>query len=167
MLNCAMSQGSLSSKPNVALAVDRLRALIFSGDLPSGSNHLEGELAARLGMSRTPVREALMVLASQGLIEVRPRHGIRILPVSATDMAEIYDVLTELESLAAARAACRGLEANDLAGMAQAIEDMDAALTADDRKAWAAADDQFHAELVRLGDNSRVSAIVGMMVDQV
>ena len=56
-------------------------------------------------MSRTPVREATLILESQGLLEVRPRKGVRISALSADDMREIYEVLTELESLAASLAA--------------------------------------------------------------
>ena len=78
-----------------------LREMIVSNRLPAGSNHLETELADLLGMSRTPVREAAIALGAQGLVEVRPRHGIRVLPISPADMEEIYSILTELESLAA------------------------------------------------------------------
>jgi len=154
-------------KGNAAIAVDALRQLIFAGHLSSGSQHLESELALRLGMSRTPIREACLVLQSQGLVEVRARKGIRILPIAVTDMAEIYDVLTALESMAAAQAASLGLGDDDLATLERTIVDMEAALAAMDRDAWAAADDRFHAELVRLGGNSRVMSIVAMMGDQV
>jgi DNA-binding GntR family transcriptional regulator len=157
------------SKPkgNAAIAVDALRHLIFSGQLPAGSQHLESELALRLGMSRTPVREAGLMLQAQGLVEVRARKGIRILPISIADMAEIYDVLTALESMAAAQAAARGLSDDDLSPLERAITDMEAALATKDRDAWAAADDCFHAELVRQGGNSRVMSIVALMGDQV
>jgi DNA-binding GntR family transcriptional regulator len=148
-------------------AVQELRSLIFRGDLPAGSDHLEGELAKRFGMSRTPVREAALILESQGLVELRPRKGVRILPVSAEDMREIYDVLTELESLSADQAARRGYKAADLKKLETAINDMDQALANADLESWAAADDRFHTELVRLGHNSRIEAIVGMMSDQV
>ncbi|SEN95370.1 transcriptional regulator, GntR family [Pseudorhodobacter antarcticus] len=152
---------------NAASAVDSLRALIFDGSLAAGSDHLESELALRLGMSRTPVREAVLTLAAQGLLDVRPRKGVRILPVSPADMREIYDVLTELESLAAADAARRNHSPAALQPLAQTILDMDTALTAKNREAWADADDRFHTELVRLGGNSRIIMIVGMMADQV
>ncbi|MBU0781554.1 MAG: GntR family transcriptional regulator, partial [Alphaproteobacteria bacterium] len=102
-------------------AVQSLRELIFCGELPAGSDHLEAELAERFGMSRTPVREAALVLESQGLVEMRPRKGIRILPVSADDMREIYDVLTELESFAAQQAALQGYQASDLKKLEAAI----------------------------------------------
>jgi DNA-binding GntR family transcriptional regulator len=148
-------------------AISELREMIFTGVLPPGSDHLETELAAQLGMSRTPVREAAMTLSAQGLVELRSRRGLRIKPVSAKDMRDIYDILTELESLAAARAAEARYSRADLRTLAAAINDMTAALAADDLRAWASADDRFHRELVRLGGNARLSMIVSVMRDQV
>lgn len=141
--------------------------MIFSGDLPAGSDHLESELAEQLGLSRTPVREAALTLEAQGLLELRPRKGVRIGSVSPSDMREIYDVLTELEALAARRAAERGLHDAELARLAQSIDDMEDALGEKDLEAWADADESFHSELVALGGNSRVRTIVDMMSDQV
>lgn len=152
---------------NAQRALHDLRDMIFSGQLAAGSNHLESELATLLGMSRTPVREAVLMLEGQGLLELKPRKGVRILPVSPDDMREIYDVLTELESLAAEQAAQRGYVAADLADLGCAIEDMEVAVTAEDLESWAAADDRFHTELVRLGRNKRIEMIVSMMQDQV
>lgn len=155
------------SPPSSQRAAGALRDLIFSGELPAGSDHLESELAVRLGMSRTPVREAVLVLEGQGLLEVRPRKGVRILPVSPEDMREVYDVLTVLESMAAEQAAAAGYGNADLANLSEAIEQMDRAIEHEDLPAWAAADDRFHTELVRLGGNSRVMEIVERMSDQV
>jgi DNA-binding GntR family transcriptional regulator len=143
---------------NVDRAITALRQMIFSGALTPGSDHLETELATQLGMSRTPVREAALMLQAQGLVEV---------PVSAQDMRDIYDILTELESLAAARAAEAAYSKADLSTLAATIHDMDAALDADDLRGWADADDRFHRELVRLGRNARLSMIVSVMRDQV
>lgn len=148
-------------------AADEMRNLIFNGELAAGSDHLETELAERFGMSRTPVREAALLLEAQGLVSVRPRRGIRILPISVDDVAEVYDVLTELESHAAGRAAAAGHSDETLSEMAAAIDAMDKALSQGDRAGWATADDRFHRELVRLGNNSRIEAIVGMMSDQI
>lgn len=158
---------SNGASSNTTIAIDRLRELIFSGQLGAGTDHLESELATRLGMSRTPVREALLRLEAQGLLDVRPRKGVRITPLSPRDMAEVYDVLTELESLAAANAAANGLTDSDLEPLAKTIADMDEALTNENREEWAAADDAFHTELVRLGGNDRVRRVVNMMSDQV
>ncbi|WP_300035429.1 GntR family transcriptional regulator [uncultured Roseobacter sp.] len=154
-------------KSNSYRAVGELRRLIFSGELSPGSDHLETELAERLGMSRTPVREAALMLEAQGLVEVRPRRGMRILPVSPEDMQEIYDILTELEALAAANAAKAAQENRDLTALERSISDMEKALEADDRQAWADADERFHAALVHLGGNGRIEAITAMMADQV
>lgn len=159
--------GSTKPMSNSQRAVQELRRLIFSGELGAGSDHLESELAERLGMSRTPVREAALTLAAQGLVEMRPRKGVRILALSPDDMRDIYDVLTELESLSAENAARMGYSEAELSALTKAINDMDDALVGEDLEAWAIADDQFHSELVHLGKNSRVQAIAAMMVDQV
>lgn len=152
---------------NTQKAVERLRDLIFSGELPGGSNHLESELADMLGMSRTPVREAAVLLEAQGLLELQPRKGVRIQPISAEDMREIYEVLTELESLAAYNAAEAKYRDAELAGLEAAVTTMERSTAEGDLETWAAADDLFHRELVRLGRNSRVVSIAAMMADQV
>lgn len=158
-----------TTKPlsNSQRAFRALRDMIFAGDLAPGSDHLESELAEQLGVSRTPVREAALMLESQGLLELRPRKGVRILPVSPDDMAEIYDVLTELECLAARNAANKGYSEPDLEPLAKAIEDMEVAVAQNDLENWAEADDRFHRALVSLGDNSRAATIFDMMNDQV
>ena len=156
-----------AGKSNARIAVEELRRLIFSGELAAGSNHLETELAERLGMSRTPVREAALMLDAQGLVEVQPRKGMRVLALSADDMHEIYEILTELEGLAVWRAAGFRYSERELDALSAAIGDMDAALARGDREGWAAADEAFHAELVRLGRNSRITEIVEKYTDQV
>lgn len=155
------------AKSNALRAVDELRGMILSGELASGTDHLETELAERLGLSRTPVREAALMLEAQGLLEVRPRKGVRILSLSVTDMQEIYEVLSELESLAARRAAQAGFSEEELTELRRSTEDMDDALKREDREAWAEADNRFHHELLRLAGSSRITAIVSMMDDQI
>lgn len=162
-----MTTATQKPASNSQRALQELREMIFSGELAAGSDHLESELASLLDMSRTPVREAVLMLESQGLLELRPRKGVRIMPLSPDDMAEIYDVLTELESLSAERAAQAGYSEFDLSKLAQTIDDMDTAISSSDLDAWAEADDRFHKELVRLGDNGRITTIVNMMSDQV
>lgn len=151
----------------VQRAVTLLRDMIVSNRLAPGSNHLEVELAAMLGMSRTPVREAAIILEGQGLVEVVPRRGVRILPISPRDMDEIYSVLTELESLAAHDLAQRRLPVTDLVRLHKLIDRMEAALACDDRTAWAQADDKFHALLVALAGNRRLEQVVATFSDQV
>ena len=154
-------------KSSTLHAVEVLRNLIINNKLASGSSHLESELAELLGMSRTPVREATLILEAQGLLEVKPRHGVRIVSISPQDMSEIYDILTELESLSAELAANQNLPDHEFEIAENAIVAMDEALDREDREAWAQADEAFHLELVRLGGNRRIANIVNMYNDQV
>lgn len=148
-------------------AVEELKKQIFSGELPADSNHFEAELASRLGMSRTPVREATLMLEAHGLLEVIPRKGVRIKAFSVEDMSDIYEILIELESLAAKRAAHNQYADAELNTLAKHINAMEAALAKSNRIAWAQADEGFHFELVRLGGNQRILDIVAMYSDQV
>jgi DNA-binding GntR family transcriptional regulator len=151
---------------NAERAYRALKALILTNQLPAGSQLLEQEAALRLGMSRTPVREAMVRLEQDGVAEIRPRHGMRVLPVSADDMREIYEVLTSLESTAAELVARRGVSDAELADLQSAVSDMDAALAIDDLEAWAAADQRFHSLLVELTRNQRLQQIVTQLGEQ-
>ena len=91
----------LDRLPQTQRAYREIRRRILDNDMPPNAQYLEQELADALGMSRTPVREALIRLSDERLVEVRPRHGARVLPVSVDDMREIYELMTELEALAA------------------------------------------------------------------
>jgi DNA-binding GntR family transcriptional regulator len=147
-------------------AYQEIRRRILENEMPADSQYLEQELADALGMSRTPVREALIRLSEERLVEVKPRHGARVLPVSIDDMREIYEVLTELEGVAARKVAERGLEHCEIGRLQQAVDDMDAALACDDLDAWAKSDARFHRLLVGLAGNSRLAQIVATISDQ-
>jgi len=150
--------------PNVGSLVDlaheQIRRRILDNAWPPGHRMLEHEVAHILGMSRTPVHEALVRLKAEGLIEVLPRHGMRVLPVSPTDMREIYDILTALECLAVEQLARRRPQAAELAPLIKATEAMEHALAADDLEAWALADERFHTQLVTLAGNRLLQAAV-------
>lgn len=144
-----------------------IKRLIAANSFGTGDFVLEQELADRLGMSRTPVREAMIRLVQEGLIDVRPRHGMRVLPISAKDMAEIYEIVTALETLAVEKAATREHAPETLAALDQTIINMDEALARDDLISWAEADEEFHRMIVEIGGNSRLSAAVGVYLDQI
>jgi DNA-binding GntR family transcriptional regulator len=147
-------------------AYREIKRRILENEMPAGTVMLEQELAAALGMSRTPVREALIRLAEDGMVEIRPRHGMRVLPVSADDMAEIYQILTVLEAEAAAAVAARGLAPEAAAGLRAAVAEMDEALARDDLVAWAWADDRFHRLLLAECPNRRLRANILQFWDQ-
>jgi DNA-binding GntR family transcriptional regulator len=153
-------------EPFADKAYRELRARILDNRMHSGEQFTEEELAATLQMSRTPTREAMLRLAGEGLVEVRPRHGMRVKPVSMVDMREIYEVLTALESTAAALAAARTDQGDSVAQLRAAISDMDAALERDDLRAWAEADERFHKLLVAAAGNSRLTDLVQTFVGQ-
>jgi DNA-binding GntR family transcriptional regulator len=144
----------------VDAAYVQIRRRILDIDWPPGHRALEQEVAQALGMSRTPVREALIRLQNEGLVEVIPRHGMRVLPVSPTDMREIYQILTALECMAAELLASRKPTDKDLKPLVDATKAMDKALKAEDLDAWAAADERFHAHLVELAGNRQLQATV-------
>ena len=142
----------------VDAAYQQIRQRILDNVWPPGHRALEQEVALALGMSRTPVREAIMRLRNEGLVEVIPRHGLRVLPVSPTDMREIYQILTALECMAAELLAQRKPTYAELKPLVDASKAMDKALKADDLDAWAAADERFHAHFIELAGNRQLQA---------
>jgi DNA-binding GntR family transcriptional regulator len=166
-LRSARRSGRTAARePFADIAYRELRARILDNRMLSGEQFTEEQLAAMLRMSRTPTREAMLRLVGEGLVEVRPRHGMRVKPVSMADMREIYEVLTALESTAAALAASRTDQGDSIRHLRSAISDMDAALERDDLKAWAEADERFHKLLVAAAGNSRLTELVQTFVGQ-
>lgn len=147
-------------------AYERLKSEILENRLPAGFQATEPEIANRLKMSRTPVREALIRLQSDGLVELVPRRGVRVLPVSPRDMRDIYSLLTILEPESAAEVANSGLSQKQLDRLEAATAEMEQALADGDLDRWAAADDRFHRVLLNFNDNRRMTAFVGTLFDQ-
>jgi DNA-binding GntR family transcriptional regulator len=140
-------------QPLAEQAYQEIRARILDNLWSPGYQALEQEVALALGMSRTPVHEALMRLQQEGLVEVAPRRGMRVLPVSPTDMREIYEILTALECMAAEILGKRTPSQQELKPLVEATQLMEAALQREDLDAWAKADETFHMALVKLAGN--------------
>jgi DNA-binding GntR family transcriptional regulator len=152
----------LDNMPLVEQAYQEIRARILDNLWSPGYQALEQEVALALGMSRTPVHEALMRLQQEGLVEVAPRRGMRVLPVSPTDMREIYEILTALECMAAEILGKRTPSALELRPLVEATQAMEIALGRDDLDAWARADETFHQALVKLAGNKMLlDAVMG------
>lgn len=144
-----------------------MKRSIMENELVPAAFYLERELAELLGMSRTPVREAARRLEAEGFVEIRPRHGITVLPISPEDMTEIYALLSELEPMAAELAATNGLSEEQLNQISNCVEIMDKALEEGDLDAWADADHDFHQMLVGFSGNKRLIWVISTFWDQV
>jgi DNA-binding GntR family transcriptional regulator len=146
---------------------ERIRQKILDSALAPGSQILEQEFAVMLGVSRTPVREALVRLANDGLVEIVPRHGARIVPISVSDMRAIYDVLIGLEPRAAELLTVRGATEEELRLLEVQCERMKDTLARGEMEEWALADEEFHLNIVRFCGNERLADIVLNCWDQV
>lgn len=92
-------------RPNLKqMVAGRLRELIFAGELRPGSKIDQDELAQRFGISKLPVREALITLESEGLVDNLPRRGSFVARLSRQDITDHYDVFGVIAGMAAARA---------------------------------------------------------------
>ena len=150
------------SLPLVEQAYQEIRSRILDNLWPPGYQALEQEVALALGMSRTPVHEALIRLHQEGLIELAQRRGMRVLPVSPKDMREIYEILTALECMAAEILGLRRPSQRELLPLVEATQAMEKALSRDDLDAWAKADETFHHALVELAGNTLLlDAVMG------
>lgn len=149
-------------------AYQALKTAIRDNVFPPGHQAAEPEIARQLGMSRTPVHEAIIRLQEEGLVQVLPRRGILICPISADDIREIYDVLIAVEGMAAALLA--GLPGDGAASAAQALEEqtaaMEQALARGQLLDWAAADERFHQLLTERCGNRRLARIAATVRDQ-
>jgi DNA-binding GntR family transcriptional regulator len=121
----------------------QIRQSIVSGDLKLGEELSERQLAERLGVSKTPVREALAQLKLEGLVRASPHKGVTVFTLSAVEVREICELRQTLESAALRLAMLRNPEAL-LAAMAETIQAMRTAQGARDAKSYLAADTLFH-----------------------
>jgi DNA-binding GntR family transcriptional regulator len=129
---------------------ERVRERILAHSLSPGSWIDEQALTAELGISRTPLREALKVLAAEGLVTMKLRRGAYVTEVSEQDLTEVFHLLALLESDAAAIVAHEASDAQiaELAKLHQGLEDSVA-----DRDAFFAANERFHMRLLEIAGN--------------
>lgn len=143
-----------------------LREAILRGELAAGAHLGEVELAGRLGVSRTPVREALSRLAAEGLVEVHPHRGARVVSFSAQDLDGIFDVRLALEPRATGRAAARITDADldALDDLARRMLAVGAPGPDQDLDALVPLNRDFHARLLDVADAPALAAALGNVV---
>lgn len=147
----------------------RLKEMILNEELPPGYQALEQEIADKLGISRTPVREALARLQDEGLVERIPRRGFRIVQFSAKDTRDLYDLLQCLEGKAVELLTLRRLDRNspEIRALHDANATVHAALKARDLETWAEADRQFHRGIIEGSGNPRLAHMAYQVWEQV
>jgi DNA-binding GntR family transcriptional regulator len=138
--------------------VDRVRTLIVEGQLPPETRIHEGQLGKALGVSRTPLREALKVLASEGLIELVAGRGAIVRKLTARDVREMLDVLTALEMLAG-RLACENATADAIAALRRTHDEMMAFYRTGNRLEYYWRNQAIHAALAHLSGNALLASM--------
>lgn len=146
------------------LVHQRLRDSILAGHLKPGEIYNEMALAHEMGVSRTPVREALLELSSQGLVTFLPRKGVRVNYFHDHDVEDVFE-LRKLIELAALEKAVAGATAAELMKLDDAMSDAKDAAKARDLEAFLRADRLFHHSLVGISGNGRMHAILDNLRD--
>jgi len=150
---------SSSDSTNAARVYEELRRAILRGEFQPGERLRTAALAERLGTSRTPVREALVLLEGDGLVELEPRRGALVRAFDPEDLIDLYEVRAVLDARAAQRAAARitpdqlaRLDANCAAAEQLAVAG------ADQIDALIALNETFHAVVVEAAGSPRLAA---------
>jgi len=149
-----MSAVTLTPRALYEEVAELLRQRIFSRELEPGSWIDELKLADEYGISRTPLREALKVLAAEGLVTMKVRRGAYVTEVSEKDLADVYHLLSLLESDAAGVVAGHATEA-ELAELDALHAELEAAAAPGhvDRQNFFAINERFHMRLLAIANN--------------
>ena len=145
----------LASVSLVELAVSRLTREILGGGTQPGERLVEEQLTKRFGISRAPLREAMRLLAEQGLVEHVPRRGVRVAVLSDDDIQELYVVRDVLERHAVTAAPADA----DMSGIAASIKAMQEADARGDQFDVATAHRDFHVAVVALAGNRQLTLV--------
>lgn len=138
---------------------ERLRQRIFSHDLEPGAWIDEQAVAEQYGISRTPLREALKVLAAEGLVTLKPRRGCYVNEISDRDLDEVFAVLALLEGQCAADCAQRA-SPTQLAQLQQIHDALESATKEQDIEAYFTANQAFHRLVQEVADNHRLQQVI-------
>jgi DNA-binding GntR family transcriptional regulator len=143
------------------LVLETLREEILDGTLAPGETVRQEDVAARLGVSRMPVREAIKRLEAEGLVDVLPSRRVRVAPLSRDEIEDVYDLRAALEPLAV-RLAVPRLTPADLRRAAHALEDADAE---DDAATFGARNAAFHLALIERCERPRLLTLITSLLD--
>lgn len=155
-----------SFKPLRELVLDAIREAIINGSLKPRERLMEIQLAEELGVSRTPIREALRKLELEGFIVMLPRKGAYVADVSFKDIADVFEIRAALESLAAGLAAER-ITDEEMEEMERHLVEKADAIARHDMTQLVEVDTKFHELVYRASRNDRLSMIINNLREQI
>lgn len=142
----------------VEIIFRQLEGMILSGKIEPGERINESRLSGQLGVSRAPIREALRLLASSGILEIRAKRGMFVRELEIKEVEELYDIRAALDVLAGEKAAER-IDDGHLPMLNRWMEEMAVFVDAQDTDAYYRANIAFHAAIVEVAGNARLLAI--------
>ncbi len=142
-----------------------LRNAILRGDLKPGERLMEMHLANKLGVSRTPIREAIRMLEQEGLAVTIPRKGAQVAKMTEKDLQDVLEIRDALDELAV-RMACQRLTEEQLVELKSAMKDFEIATKSKDARKICEADENFHNVIYRMADNPKLETIVNNLREQ-
>ncbi|MBR0410217.1 MAG: GntR family transcriptional regulator [Eubacterium sp.] len=142
-----------------------LRRAIVTGEFAPGERLMEITLANRLGVSRTPVREAIRKLELEGLVTMIPRKGAQVARITERSLREVIEVRSVLEEFAASLA-CQRMDENDMREMKEIHEQFIRAVKAHDIMKIVDSDEKFHDAIFKAAKNDRLLSIIANLREQ-
>ena len=142
-----------------------LRQAILTGELKPGERLMEIHLANRLGVSRTPIREAIRKLELEGLVTMIPRRGAEVAQITEKSMKDVLEVRRTLDALSAALA-CERISAEEEEALKKACLNFEAAVKTKDTKAIAKADVAIHDIIAAATGNQRLIQLINNLAEQ-
>lgn len=142
-----------------------LREAILRGDLVPGERLMELQLAAKLGVSRTPIREAIRMLEQEGLAITIPRKGAIVAGMTEKDMQDVLEIREALEELSV-QVACDKITDEEIAELHKNMKNFEHSLKSGDLKKMAQADVEFHDVIYRATDNPKLINMLNNLREQ-
>lgn len=142
-----------------------LKKEIIKGSFKPGDKVLEGKIADQMGISRTPVREAIRVLAAEGFVILSPNQGVVVRSVSAENIREVLQIHSVLEGLAA-RLSCEVINEEDLKELENCVNKMEKLANKKDSSTYSEVDLKFHELIVNICRNKRLIQMRKNISDQ-
>lgn len=155
-----------SYKPLRDVVVESIRQAIISGQFPPGMRLMELQLAEEMGVSRTPVREAIRKMELEGLVVMIPRRGAYVADISIKDINEVYEDRTALDVLSAGLAAER-IDKSEIQEMRELLAEEAALVEARDYPKIIDNDTAFHDVIYRASGNTRCMNIISNLREQI